>query len=774
MQNPFYEFLSTPLTSTSLADLLTSLPPAGIPIRFLQDMVQTLILLEPHETLFTPDICQLLTHLSKPLIALQASDFLNYTPQLPGLLSSLTWTFTTTSLSIRRSAAMALATIANSAAFLPALAASAVVEAFAEGLRLSGDPETLVVFLTTLRRLTTASSALCRRLANCGVLSRLLQYLRTHSDQPYIQVLCVDCLWNVLESDAEGAAFALGNADALEGLGEVLKELIARSYRARDRVLRNDLGCILVLVSRLTARTGTDTDGSVVDTFGTHSASLVGPNGPVPRLSGASTFGGIPHIALTYLSTTETSRVNKEDEEFRVLLLTLLTNLCETDETVSLLCADFKLIRKLLATIDVQKEGDKFQLAALNALFVLVRTSPTLFLAEQGVGITLRFARSTGRAKALDLLRLLSEQGVEIVQELVAQNAVGALLEILKGAQERRTPDDMKITETILFTLANIANSDQFRKSGGVDLLAFNIAMSSSEEAVVPSLQLALVNCVWKNVINSAKNESIFIDKFDGIFKLMDLFEVVPLDIKRMTLACLSDLLRNARAVAQFHAWHSKRNLRGSVRHVLDLWLFEQAAVNAVTTHGVIRDVRRPLNPIMTYETDHPNMNMTEQSFRLTTPSEGDFSRNAKFDASFYRAILPNGESLATLGRVTEDTRPLIYAIFKRLEFRVKEPLEIEHATQIPLIKRFPECRQLEIWQEIDQQLYTEQTRVTDDDANWRDTEIANLQTIVDEVYTEQCRLSDAQTVEDLGCVKATIDAFLSEKNGTLKSRNIN
>ena len=349
----------------------------------------------------------------------------------------------------------------------------------------------------------------------------------------------------------------------------------------------------------------------------------------------------------------------------------------------------------------------------------------------------LRFAKSTGqaslRATALQLLLLLSEQGPEIVQEFVRQNAVSALLEILKVTQEEHAPGADNLSEAILHTLANICDFDSFRETGGVQVLAAELARQTD----AAPLQIAVVNCIWRNVAGHPRNEAIFIDKLDGIFKLLDLFETATLDIKRMTLACLNDLLCNPRAVVQFYAWHSKRTLRGSVTHLLDLWLFEQTRANAVTHHGVIRHVQRPLNPDLA------------------------------------------AAAAAATGSSTRDTRSLVYAIFKRLDFRVNESLTVEQATQMPVIRKFPECRQVELWQDMHAQLRSDAAQhtgpanqhITQDDQMWTEAEMQRLQTIVNQAHAEQVAIANQQTSADLAAVKATVDAFLSEKTATLKYR---
>merc|ERR1740138_1231127 len=126
---------------------------------------------------------------------------------------------------------------------------SQVIDALSASFRVEDSPEAIVITLGTIRDMSLYRP-LARQITNCGIISNLVHVIRVNLLGSDVLLVAAEVLWNVLELDWEGAAEALGSTDALESFRDFMDAILAKGYRFKDKIFRNDMMVVLMYISK--------------------------------------------------------------------------------------------------------------------------------------------------------------------------------------------------------------------------------------------------------------------------------------------------------------------------------------------------------------------------------------------------------------------------------------------------------------------------------------------------------------------------------------------
>jgi hypothetical protein len=420
-------------------------------------------------------------------------------------------------------------------------------------------------------------------------------------------------LWNVLELDWEGATEALGQADTIESFRDFMDAVLAKGYRFKDKIFRNDMMVLLMYISKRPENRPLFASTGLMALLLSYAVSEeqrkeLRETGVLEEvLQGA--YAGSQEGNM---STTQTVALtnSQEDMEFRMLLWSTLARCCSAEPCaqVAVRCG---LVPSLLSYLDAgevppdqrqwsQEQRRKVQLESLSALFQLVQYVPEAFMECQGSAVVLQLLQGTRsrevQRKSLHVLQVATRIGPHFAEELGALGAVGLLVELF--ADRDNPMGSRQLCASVLAGLCaeNAENCREFRKKDGVEALREEVVYRPDQTTDNHLFYtLCVVDCVWCAIVGTRKNEIRFLDA-GGLFALLDVLEVAPLLLKRQIIGCLADLMQYRKAAKLFVQWNSQVTMKGAVKILLELWQREQDAAGSTGPEGVILDLDRPLN----------------------------------------------------------------------------------------------------------------------------------------------------------------------------------
>merc|ERR1719161_3231311 len=464
-----------------------------------------------------------------------------------------------------------------------------------------------------------------------------------------------------------------------------------------------------------------------------------------------------------------------------------------------------------------KEQRKKMQLEALSALFLLVQYMPEYFMEGSGNDIVLRLLQNTVdrdlQKKCLHLLQVAVKTGPRFVDELGALGCVSALIELFKDKDASMVCRQLCASVLAGLCGGHAANCREFRKRGGVEALRLEVTYRPDETTENHLFYtLCVVDCVWSAVVGTKKNENRFLDA-GGLFAMLDVLEVAPALLKRQIIGCLADFVENRKAAKLFVQWNSQQTMKGALKILLEMLAAEQKERHADPPDGVLRDLDRPLNPAPdTYGS--PRMGETSMddgggsdadrtpsppvlradglvsgSPLMSSKTMGRLRSAAKFDEVLGKSKTlsqgfmkggggegggGNGELGVAAARLTasaeeSDARAKIYAILSRVGFEGHDALNIEERQQMELLKLYPDCRVLETWIEVRENLIQKGIRPTRADMQWIEESIAEQKTRTVWIQTIQQQLADERSAED----QASLNRFYDDirARGALKPR---
>jgi len=126
---------------------------------------------------------------------------------------------------------------------------SQVMDALSTSFRVEDSPEAIVITLGAIRDMSLYRP-LARQITNCGLISNLVHVIRVNLLGSDVLLVAAEVLWNVLELDWEGAAMALGQEEVIESFRDFMGAVLARGYRFKDKIFRNDMMVLLMYISK--------------------------------------------------------------------------------------------------------------------------------------------------------------------------------------------------------------------------------------------------------------------------------------------------------------------------------------------------------------------------------------------------------------------------------------------------------------------------------------------------------------------------------------------
>ena len=712
----------------------------------------------------------LLTIAAKPFVFHKASDFITYGKDLPKLMNAMSWCALNTEDSVRELSALVVANLAKvgidkeplhvvaaeGTPILRYIAESSIIEALSNSLNMQNSPSCNAALLSAFRYLTRYQ-LLCARISEAGIFGPLLGILCsrvTKTDDAFVQT--VDIIWNGVDH-SEVVRSSLATEESLHAFSVILSGLNQLSHRSVERVLRNDIVSLILVISRA---------------FDLHKKLEASP---------------LIRDLLKMLTGSMASVVSlKEDVELKIILISIITNIALSQGGIIYLLDDFKVVGYLLSIIDGSEASVKsppsLKVEAMTSLESLARLLPQQFYEYDGCSIVIKFMQTTTdmthRVKALSLLLEVSEIfNEELTNEFSRLGAVRSLMLLFSTATEER---ELCLSCVSSLCMQNEHLTDELRTCGGIKSLAKELQLMTRNFQQIPkTFIIHVIHVIWVCIAGSPKNANAFIDDHDGMIHLLDLMEVAPIDMKRQLLGCITDLLTwSSRAVSSFYQWSSTVKLTGGVKQLLDLWAFEQMRAGAVGNYGIVKSPQYPIHPRV----------LSDDSF-TSQSSENSQGGQRVFDASFYVSLeLPSKEKSQPLVfthekvrselseslkassvdqllpesvRLSGDCRPLVYAAFKALNFNIPEALSIEDQNHLELIKSFVDCMQLEIWQDIKNSIDNENMQPIADDVRWINSSISELMTKTTEIFESQQARSKLKEKEEIAGLQKTIDAIL-------------
>lgn len=694
---------------------------------------------------------------------------------------------------------------------------SQVMDALSASFREEDSPEAIVITLGAIRDMSLFRP-LARQITNCGLVSDLVHVIRLYLLGSDVLLVAAEVLWNVLELDWEGASQAMGQVEVIESFRDFVGAVLAKGYRFKDRIFRNDMMVLLMYVSKrpenrpLFASTGllglllayavTDTHRKLM-----HQTGMMESLMSITEASLGQSYRGegtgkpssqtkVPTVQLTN---------SQEDMEFRVLLWSTLAKLC-ADESCAAVAAKCGLVPSLLSHLDMnevpqdqrllsQEQRRKIQLEALSALFSLVQYMPEPFAQAQGCQITLQLLQATRsievQRKCLHLLQVTVRQGAPFADELGRLGAVGVVVELFSDKDNPMS--SRQLCASVLADLCdnNEENCKEFRKKDGVEALREEVQYKPDETTDNHLFYtLCVVDCVWRAVVGTSKNQVRFLDA-GGLFALLDVLEVAPLLLKRQIIGCLADLTQYRKAAKLFVQWNSQVTMKGAMKILLELWQSEQEAAGSTTADGVLRDLDRPLNPLpvatsmASTETGgfRPGSSSSDSSGASSSRASGH-RRQARAYAGIEATMQPGSPARASVGsspaagRTAQasargaaataaaivgsggavgeapgdrrDCRAKIYAILACVGFECQEALTISERQQLELVKVFHHAMQLENWIAVKEQLDARGVRPVAADRQWIEDSIETGKRQVSLVQTSQRDLANEREKEEM------------------------
>jgi len=313
------------------------------------------------------------------------------------------------------------------------------------------------------------------------------------------------------------------------------------------------------------------------------------------------------------------------------------------------------------------------------------------------------------------------------------------------------------------------ANCREFRKKGGVEAIREEVVYRPDETTDNHLYcTLSVVDCIWCAIVGNRKNEVRFLDA-GGLFALLDVLEIAPLLLKRQIIGCLADLVQYKRAAKLFVQWNSQVTMKGALKILLELWQSEQEMAGSTTADGVLCDIDRPLNPIVTGDAG-PGETMTERQGTANSDSSngsraGERIMQAQRFATSTISFNKGGSAMrqtkgpieAAPGDVAtsitdrQDCRAKIFSILsaKDIGFECHEALNIAERQQMELVKLFPNCVELETWIKVQESLDKRGINPISADRKWIEDAIAERKEQTQWVLGVQTKLADERRSEE-------------------------
>lgn len=125
---------------------------------------------------------------------------------------------------------------------------------------------------------------------------------------------------------------------------------------------------------------------------------------------------------------------------------------------------------------------------------------------------------------------------------------VGTLLGIFQDAQANFPLRQLACSVLGCLCRQEAAFSDEFRRAGGVEVIAAEIKYNPQARLHDSSFfTLHVVDCVWSAIVGDRRNEAKFLRE-GGLFSLMDVLETAPVLLRRHIMGCIADLVQNKHA----------------------------------------------------------------------------------------------------------------------------------------------------------------------------------------------------------------------------------
>ncbi|CAI8001807.1 Cilia- and flagella-associated protein 69 [Geodia barretti] len=717
----------------------------GVPLKDLPQLCQLLrVAAEKMKThiLYEEPICKIVATCSLPFLKERSSDENTYAPCIIETLSLLgSLMIGLESEALRQHVAQTVADFylaesneakaeglqATAVTYNAALLEqSGVVHYLAEALKLTQDPYTKLTILRALQTLSVSGTNCNHILAAkaCGAICSTISDTSTE-----IALVGLEVLWNILEHGPQ-----LQVAEQMTSLGSVcplhdaVRRQVASSSHTDSKQLRNDLLALVSLVAKISP------DAPFIETGFLHTLCSYFLSFEVASVSSRHELGPSRGGSTGGERAGKAAKVDEEDFELVKTLMVTLTSLSCDQGTIKVLCEQ-KVMRGLLSFVVRNDHSpsnyssahfEELQLLALSCLCTLgplcleqymvcqgntrlllilewCHSSPSefkghgnAFHGRGGWGGSLAQLRMSVRA----LLSVCRTRDEVALQDLHDQGAIPLLIGILKslsgtvgeGGSQRTGPDSgllLELQSDILVTISCLCETDIHRKElfGGYDGVKLLTGyLRGADQSGVASglgrhrLLLAATDCVWCTVVGSPVVEDIFLEE-GGIFCLLDLLQVCPLNNQSLVLGVLVDLCENPKAIPHLAAWRGRERDMCAWSLLASLWRQEETEMGVPRTDtGALAGTSNPL--------------VGQEQEKCGVPP------------------IPSHQPSAAVIDITENMRAKIYILCCKMGFQyVADDLTTEDKITLCIIRNYLDFKSGEVWYEVAGELAQEGLR---------------------------------------------------------------
>jgi len=622
-----------------------------------------------------------------------------------------------------------------------------------------------------------------RQVIASGASELLVTVLTEDFTEPSVPT-AIEVLWNCLENE-ESTKEVLSTWHTINTLKELLERLIVHGCRECDKETRNECAILLGLIAKDTT--------SHPHFLETGLLQLLLHLGTAHELGWGDTF-----VAPFFQLTTDL------DFEFKQLMFGVLGSLVETDEALQLMLESDIMVAmcqhldQSYQTVSVWLPAQEKELLfqCLRILFTAAPRALSDFDRAGGFVTTHELLKIGNHpnatqeemapvAQALNLVTSLASE-VEYRESMGSCGFLSTLLDVVTGNDTSSLGTVLRqdaLTAISLLCEGCSANQRVLRKVGGIakisQFLSYNAKDPNRQEKVV----LSAVDCVWNAVVGNKRNEAGFLAE-GGMERLLSLLEGSPLSVRVQVLGVVADLILNPKSLSFVYEWRSDTSAKHILQVIVDCWREEELRLGHTCPDDVITDVLRPLlgvepkggRPAGAKEKKGPPSRPTEvvisealkplsRTLPPPAPDEAELRENpipptAKLVKG---ALIQSEDPTMIAGRndllfariSTSDSKAKMFCILQSLDMERFEELSPLDQVKLPLINRYLDFKESEVWHDMERELEAENVRPVTPDESWLAARLEQSEYAALEVQnTQRMLVKDIEDEDKVGQIQ--------------------
>lgn len=251
-----------------------------------------------------------------------------------------------------------------------------------------------------------------------------------------------------------------------------------------------------------------------------------------------------------------------------------------------------------------------------------------------------------------------------------------------------------------------------------------------------------ILHAIRMCVVGNEKNEEVFLEN-EGIYLLFEFLEECIEFHHKQLLSLICALLENPNSLRYFEDWTSSVSSKNSSQLLIQLYMKQDDKFGVGYEKGVLTNKTKPLNP----RKEKPFSSKGFVNLKLALKEQHknnveDLMYNLNAEQFNFHAFLV----LFLKNYVnTYDLRNQIYCVMKKTGFK-REGLSLGEQQRMEIIKNFREIRAGELWIEIQEKFKKIKVQVTEDDKNFMQNQIEEMQVLLQNCLDNQLFLDDKRT----------------------------